>query len=61
MQFTVSSPIQVHGVDKVSAMRAPELGEHNEEILQDLGFDPKQIDSFLASGAVTEHREQTIK
>jgi formyl-CoA transferase len=61
MQFTISSPIQVHGVDKVPARRAPEIGEHNEAILQDLGFDPKQIDSFLASGTVTQHREQTIK
>jgi formyl-CoA transferase len=61
MQFTISSPIQVHDVDKVPAKRAPDIGEHNEEILQELGFDPKQIDSFLASRAVTEHREQTIK
>jgi formyl-CoA transferase len=61
MQFTISSPIQVHDVDKVSAKRAPEIGEHNDEILQELGFDPKQIDSFLASGAVREHREQSIK
>src|ERR1700745_4130616 len=30
---TISSPIQVHGVDKVSATRAPELGEHNTEVL----------------------------
>src|SRR6266704_1324973 len=44
---TISSPIQVHGVTKVPAKRAPELGEHNEEILQELGFDAKQIDSFL--------------
>ncbi len=58
---TISSPIQVHGVAKVSAKRAPELGEHNEEILQELGFDTRQIDSFLASGTVTEHRELAIK
>jgi crotonobetainyl-CoA:carnitine CoA-transferase CaiB-like acyl-CoA transferase len=58
---TISSPIQVHGVTKVSAKRAPELGEHNEEILQELGFDTKQIDSFLASGVVTEHREPAVK
>ena len=58
---TISSPIQVHGVTKVSAKRAPELGEHNEEILQELGFDTKQIDSFLASGTVTEHRELALK
>ena len=35
---TISSPIQVHGVAKVPARRAPELGEHNEEILEQLGF-----------------------
>jgi formyl-CoA transferase len=58
---TISSPIQVHGVTKVSAKRGPELGEHNQEILQELGFDAKQIDSFLASGVVTAHHEAVNK
>ena len=58
---TISSPIQVHGVTKVSAKRGPELGEHNQEILQELGFDAKQIDSFLASGVVTAHHEAATK
>ena len=54
---TISSPIQIHGVTKVSAKRAPEIGEHNKEILQELGFDPTQIDSFVASGVLGGHRE----
>ena len=58
---TISSPIQLHGVNKVTAKRAPELGEHNEEILKELGFDPKQIDSFIASGVVSGHVEPAIK
>jgi len=58
---TISSPIQVHGVNKVSAKRAPELGEHNQEILQELGFDAKQIDGFLESGVVSGHVEPAIK
>ena len=58
---TISSPIQVHGVSKVSAKRAPELGEHNEEILRELGFDAKQIDSFLESGVVSGQVEPAIK
>jgi formyl-CoA transferase len=58
---TISSPIQVHGVTKVSAKRGPELGEHNQEILQELGFDAKQIDSFLESGVVTAHHEAVNK
>jgi crotonobetainyl-CoA:carnitine CoA-transferase CaiB-like acyl-CoA transferase len=53
---TISSPIQVHGVSKVSARRAPEIGEHNEQILRELGFDPKAIEGFRAGGAVGEVR-----
>ena len=58
---TISSPIQVHGVNKETAKRGPALGEHNEEILQELGFDAKQIDSFLASGVVSGHVEPANK
>jgi formyl-CoA transferase len=56
MTSTISSPIQVHGVSKVSASRAPEIGEHNEQILKQLGFDPKAIEGFRATGAVAEVR-----
>src|SRR5207237_2992888 len=49
---TISSPIQVHGVTKKPAKRAPGLGEHNEEVLQELGFDAKTIDRLRASGAI---------
>jgi len=52
LKFTVSSPIQVHGVAKVPARRAPEIGEHNEEVLTELGFDAKQIEGLRASGAI---------
>jgi len=54
---TISSPIQVHGVTKIAARRAPKLGEHNDEILTDLGFDAKTIDSLHASGVVPEAKE----
>ena len=56
LQFTISSPLQVHGVSKVPAKRAPEIGEHNDEILRELGFDAKQIESLHGSGAVPEVR-----
>ena len=49
---TISSPIQVHGVTKVPAKRAPALGEHNEEVLEQLGFSAAEIDGLHASGAV---------
>jgi crotonobetainyl-CoA:carnitine CoA-transferase CaiB-like acyl-CoA transferase len=55
---TISSPIQVHGVAKVPAKRAPEIGEHNEEILRQLGFDATEIDGLRASGAVSNAKER---
>jgi len=49
---TISSPIQVHGVAKVPAKRAPGLGEHNEQVLQQLGFGAAEIAGLSASGAI---------
>jgi crotonobetainyl-CoA:carnitine CoA-transferase CaiB-like acyl-CoA transferase len=51
---TISSPLKVHGVTKVPARRAPELGEHNHEILAELGFDEAAADALHASGAVPQ-------
>jgi crotonobetainyl-CoA:carnitine CoA-transferase CaiB-like acyl-CoA transferase len=56
LNFTISSPIQVHDVAKVPARRAPELGEHSDEILTQLGFDTQEIESLRASGAVPQVR-----
>lgn len=55
---TISSPIQVHGVNKVSAKRAPELGEHNQRVLQQLGFSAPEIEELHASGAVPQPKER---
>ena len=54
---TISSPIQLHGVAKVPARRAPNLGEHTEQILRDLGFDADGIEDLRASGAVPKVKE----
>ena len=69
LKLTISSPIQVHDVAKVPAKRAPEIGEHNEEILKELGFGANEIEGLRASGTlgmpieagearVEEHHEQ---
>src|SRR6185436_17710695 len=49
---TISSPIQMHGVAKVPAKRAPEIGEHNEEVLKELGFAANEIERLRASGVI---------
>jgi formyl-CoA transferase len=48
----------VHDVAKVLARRAPELGEHSEEILKQLGFNTNEIDSLRTSGAVPKVRDR---
>jgi formyl-CoA transferase len=55
---TVSSPIQMHGVAKVPAKRAPALGEHNDEVLKQLGFSANEIDNLQSSGTVPKPRER---
>src|ERR1700726_1968857 len=57
LDTTISSPIQVHGITKVPARRAPALGEHNEEVLKQLGFSASEIDVLHASGAVPTKKE----
>ena len=58
LKFTISSPLQMHGIAKVPARRAPELGEHNAEILTQLGFSTKEIDGLQASGVVPKARDR---
>jgi crotonobetainyl-CoA:carnitine CoA-transferase CaiB-like acyl-CoA transferase len=56
LNSTVSSPIQVHGVAKVPARRGPEIGEHNDEVLRQLGFSTNDIDGLRASGVIPKER-----
>src|ERR1700751_1060085 len=49
---TISSPIQVHGIAKVPAKRAPRIGEHNDEVLKALGFTIDEIAGLRASGTI---------
>jgi crotonobetainyl-CoA:carnitine CoA-transferase CaiB-like acyl-CoA transferase len=51
--LTISSPIWVDGSEKVRPKRAPDVGEHSEEILREAGYDAAAIRSLKASGAVT--------
>ena len=55
---TISSPIQVHGIAKVPARRAPDIGEHNDEVLRQLGFDAAEIDGLRASCAIPKAKER---
>src|SRR5258706_12620158 len=49
LKFTISSPMQVHDVTKVPARRAPEIGEHDDEVLNALGFSAEEITALKTS------------
>lgn len=49
----IDHPIQISNVPKVGPRCAPALGEHNEEILAELGFDAEEIKELQAVRIVT--------
>ncbi len=51
---TVNSPLQVIGVPKVLPRKAPDVGEHTKEVLQELGFPDEKIESLRANGTAPQ-------
>ena len=58
MKEILSGPITVRGLSKVPATRAPELGEHNDEVLRELKFSRREIERYRAQGAIPGAPEQ---
>jgi len=52
LKYTISSPIKVHGIAKVLSRRAPDVGEHNDEVLKELGFSSSEIEGLRAGGTI---------
>jgi crotonobetainyl-CoA:carnitine CoA-transferase CaiB-like acyl-CoA transferase len=61
MKLTVSSPLQVHDVAKVPAKRAPDIGEHNDEVLTQLGFTSKEIDDLRTGGTIPHAKPVEVR
>ena len=49
---TVASPIWIDGVEKVPPKLAPEIGEHNEEVLTAIGFSTEDIEKMRTEGVI---------
>jgi len=60
LKQTISSPIKIHGVAKVPARRAPDLGEHNDEVLMELGFSSREIEGLRANGTIPPAQQRSI-
>ena len=52
LNSTISSPFKLHGTPKVRARRAPELGEHTDKVLEELGFTAAEIEALRTGGAI---------
>jgi crotonobetainyl-CoA:carnitine CoA-transferase CaiB-like acyl-CoA transferase len=62
LDYTVNNPLTLRGMARVPARRAPEHGEHNAEILAQLGFSADDINQLQAGAALPPAPEQeTVK
>lgn len=52
MARVIRDPINVDGVGRVGVRKAPGLGEHTEEILRELGYDPEQVERLRSDGII---------
>ncbi len=58
---TVNSPLQIIGVSKVLPRRAPDVGEHTKEVLQELGLSDDKIEALRASGTAPQAPHATTE
>ncbi len=50
--MTIANPINVEGVDKVTPRYPPDLGEHSDEILREVGYDQERLAKLRAHGTI---------
>jgi crotonobetainyl-CoA:carnitine CoA-transferase CaiB-like acyl-CoA transferase len=48
----VAQPCEMTGFDRAIRTATPDLGEHNDEILQSLGFGAEEIAKLKAEGVI---------
>ena len=50
--WVINHPVRLEGVEEVGPVRPPELGEHTDEILGELGLDAERIAGLRRDGAI---------
>lgn len=54
MQKTIGIPIRLHGTPGRIRRSSPVLGQHTREIMADLGYQEKEIDSLIQKGIIMQ-------
>jgi formyl-CoA transferase len=57
--LTIDSPVRLDQEQKVSPRPAPDLGEHTESVLRELGFDAAGIEDLRSAGAIPPSPSET--
>jgi formyl-CoA transferase len=52
MSHIIRDPVNVDGLGRVGPKRAPDLGEHTDQVLAELGFDASEIARLRNEGVV---------
>jgi crotonobetainyl-CoA:carnitine CoA-transferase CaiB-like acyl-CoA transferase len=50
--MTVNSPIEIAGQEKIRPRRAPNVGEHSEQVLRDAGYGEAEIAALREAGVI---------
>jgi formyl-CoA transferase len=56
-KYTVSSPVNIKESPKVAPRVTPNLGEHTDQVLQEIGYDKSAIEALKKSGVVPEKQK----
>ena len=52
IEHIINDPVNVEGVTRVGAKKAPEIGEHSNEVLSELGYDDLTIGDLRKKGII---------
>ena len=52
IDFIINDPVNVEGVKKIGAKKAPNNGEHSLEILSEMGFSDAEISDLQENGVI---------
>jgi len=50
--WIINHPVRLEGVEEAGSVRPPEVGEHTDEILAELGLEEEQIVALRREGAI---------